>query len=97
MKRSQSVKPDIKSAIKAEAGKRILLVAPEWKQRNLIARAVELRDIMDDRWLTAADQGEKDAAAVVWGQIKAIRAHSDSLEADVDAGKAVDVGAGWPV
>lgn len=96
MKRSQSVKPKIKAAIKAEAGRRILERAPEWKQRNVLARSVELRNIKDGRALASDEQAELDAAQALWDSIKAIRAHSDQLEAEVDAGRVVDVASGWP-
>lgn len=97
MKRSQSVRADIKLAIKKKAGEVILSVLPEWKQRNILARIAELRDIQDSRPLTADEQAEKDAALAVWASIKAIRSHSDLLEADVDAGKVVDLESGWPI
>jgi hypothetical protein len=97
LKRLQSVKPEIKAQIKAEAGRRILTVAPEWKQRNLIARSIELRDILDSRALTVDEQAEKDSSAAIWNIIKSIRAHSGELESDIDAGKAIDLAAPWHV
>ncbi len=84
------------AGIKAKAGSLILAIAPEWKQRNILARTVELRDIQDSRALTAEEYAEKDAAQAVWDSIKAIRAHSDTLEADVEAGKTVNISSGWP-
>lgn len=96
MKRSQSVKPDIKAKIKTEAGKRILAIAPEWKQSNVTARAIELRNIKDVRMLTSEEQSELDAAQTLWDQIRALRAYSDQLEAEVDAGKLVDLKSDWP-
>lgn len=82
---------------KAEAGRRILAILPEWKQRNYTARAVEkvaANEVGDDEW------NEMQAA---WRQIGAVRAASDQIEAhiqtltDEEAG-AYDVAASelWP-
>ncbi len=65
--------------VKAEAAKRILVVCPEWKQRNLTARAVELAIKGASNW-TAEEQAELAAGQAIWDQIKAIRAASNALE-----------------
>jgi hypothetical protein len=83
--------------IKAEAGRRILDLAPSWRQANMIARTLELTNAhgADPAAWPAEVQAERAAFAVVWDKIKAIRAHSDALElapptlADL-------AGAGWP-
>lgn len=86
------------AAVKAEARRRILALAPEWKQANLTARAVELVRKGEAVW-TEAETAEVAAIEAVWAAIKAIRAASDILEAEVDAG-AFDgdpaAWAGWP-
>lgn len=47
--------------IKAEAGRRILTILPDWKQRNLMAHAVELTAAGAKTW-TAREQAEWDAS-----------------------------------
>ncbi len=65
--------------IKEEAQQQILDLAPEWKQRNMIARAVELVQ------LGQTTDPEFIAIQAVWDTVKVIRATSDQLEADVNA------------
>jgi len=69
------------AGIKAEAARRINLYFPEWKQRNLTARGVELQDNwrMNGAW-TAEEEAEAAAIREVWAWIKAVRARSDALE-----------------
>ena len=66
--------------VKAEAARRVLEVAPEWRQRNLAARMAELFLKGVQNW-TAEEQAEVDAGQAVWDQIKCIRAASNALEA----------------
>lgn len=69
------------SDIKAEAERRILRIAPEWRQRNAIARGLELLEKRDGGTaLTAAEEAERAAIQGMWSAIKAIRARSDELE-----------------
>jgi hypothetical protein len=73
--------------IKAEASRRILILAPSWKQSNMIARTVELvRDYgtVVVGWPAEA-QAENATYQGIWDQIKAIRAKSDALELDPPA------------
>lgn len=67
------------SDIKAEANRRIIEILPEYKQRNLLARMVEL---LDKETLTAEEQTEKDAAKAVWATIQGIRTTSNTAETD---------------
>lgn len=67
-------------AVKAEAQRRIYAILPDWKQRNLTARAAELAIKGQANW-TPEEQAEVTAGQAVWDQIKAIRAASDALEA----------------
>lgn len=67
--------------VKAEAARRILVIAPEWRQRNLTARGVELTNTRHDREWTAAERAEADAISAVWAEIAAVRAASDAIEA----------------
>lgn len=68
------------AGVKAEAQRRILEILPEWKQRNLTARAAELAIKGVSNW-TAEETSEYEAGQAVWDRIKAIRAASDALEA----------------
>lgn len=84
-------------AVKAEAGRIIVEAVPEWKQRNLIARATELNEILATGGsLDAGQQSELDAIKACWAEIKAVRNYSDTLEADVLADNNPDILAGWP-
>lgn len=66
--------------VKAEAARRILAIIPEWKQRNLTARAAELAKKGEADW-TQAEADEWAAGQALWDQVKAIRAKSDAIEA----------------
>jgi|TARA_R100001530_G_scaffold33102_1_gene26019 hypothetical protein len=68
--------------IKAEAGRRILLIVPEWKQRNLLSEAVVLLDKGRAQW-TPEEVAMWAVGEVMWLQAKAIRAKSDELESQV--------------
>lgn len=68
--------------IKAEAARRILSVMPDWKQRNLTARAAELVEAMATGGsLTPEDEQERQQIKAIWAWVKAVRAESDRLEA----------------
>jgi len=66
--------------VKAEAGRRIIAICPEWKQRNLTAQAAQLAKKGEANW-TPEEQAAWDAGEALWNQIAAIRAKSDLLEA----------------
>ncbi len=80
---------------KAEAGRRILGVAPEWKQRNMTVRAVELLHKGEADW-TTEERAEAAAMESAWAQITAIRVASDVLEAEITEGTYTGVVADWP-
>lgn len=82
-------------AIKTTARQIILARYPEWRQANLTARAVELVS------LGQTSGPEWQQMQSIWAWIKAVRARSDLLEADVAACTtvaAVDAVqlSGWP-
>lgn len=79
--------------IKAEAMRRILAICPEWKQRNLLAQATVLlrKDVAN--W-TPDDQAAWNAGEAIWQRIAAIRAASDTMEAELLAGGPVMTA--WP-
>lgn len=84
-----------RSAIKQAARQVILARYPEWMQANLTARAVELVSLGE---LTGPEWQRMQS---IWAWIKAVRSHSDLLEADVancttvDAVEGIVIG-GWP-
>lgn len=89
------------AAIRAEAKRRILDIMDEDRQRNSLARGVELITTLgpDPAKWPAEDQQTYAVVSAEWGQIKAIRARSDVLEAalprDAKALSAFDPLAGW--
>ena len=88
---------ELKEQTKGIANNKIIAIASEWKQRNMIARSLELeREDRTNGPLSAAEQAELDAMTAIWDRIKAIRAHSDTLEADIDTDINTDINAGWP-
>jgi len=66
--------------VKEEAQRRIYEILPDWKQRNLTARAAELAIKGVQNW-SLEEQAEVAAGQALWDQIKVIRAKSDELEA----------------
>lgn len=95
-------KQDMKSGIKGAAMQNILLSIPEWKQRNMIARGVELVMKGQENW-TAEEAAEAANLQSTWDKIKTLRSHSDAMEAAVDANGKVDIQTGsingsgvWP-
>lgn len=68
--------------IKKEAERRILEIAPEWRQRNMTAAGVAmLAKMVDGTALTADEETAKAAYLATWNQIEAIRARSGAIEA----------------
>ena len=72
--------PPTADMVKQEASRRILAICPDWKQRNLTARAAELAIKGVDNW-TAEEQAEHAAGQAIWDKVKAVRARSNELEA----------------
>lgn len=71
--------PPTIAMVKQEAACRILVICPEWKQRNLTARAAELAIKGVANW-TAEEQAEHAAGQAIWEQIKMVRTKSGELE-----------------
>jgi len=71
--------PVTTAQVKTEAGRRILAIAPEWKQRNLTAQAAVLAKIGEANW-TTAQAAEWDAGDAIWATLQAIRTASDAIE-----------------
>lgn len=67
--------------VKAEAARRILAMAPEWRQRNAAQRMIILALARQDRDLSAEEQAEVVSIGEMWVGIEVIRAASDAIEA----------------
>ena len=65
--------------VKSDAGQRIVAIVPEWKQRNLIARAALLSRKGEANW-SADDSAAWAAGEAVWNRVVAIRSNSDAAE-----------------
>ena len=85
--------------VKAMAQKRIFDIAPEYKQRNMLAQAIELGAVPDN----ARTQAQKDEALAlksIWAKINDIRRHSDYLEEQIKLGNYPNLrdpaSQGWP-
>ena len=67
--------------IKAEAQRRILSIAEEWKQRNMIAQGVEYLNILQSGGTLTVEQERQAAENLsVWAKIKVIRDASNAIE-----------------
>ena len=68
--------------IKAEAGRRIIAICPEWKQRNHIATDLTYTKIIQDGGtLTTEQESDRTSIEAVWESIQSIRTKSDEIEA----------------
>lgn len=73
-----------KTEFKRKAHNVIVSRLPDWKQRNLTARMVELVD-KGKQNLTTTEQAEMDAARTEWAWVKDVRTESDRVETEVEA------------
>lgn len=92
-------KQKVKNLAKAE----IESLAPEWKQRNTIARGLDLtRKELKGGTLTSSEDDEVTAGEALWAAVAAIRSHSDTVEGQIDSAgtrAAIDAlveGITWP-
>lgn len=92
------IKARIVSGIKAEAGAIILAYCPQYKQANLTARAAEVAltypGIAGDD-LPEPMRSEWHNCLAIWEHIKAIREHSNALEAEVSKLSSTDELKDW--
>lgn len=87
----------VKERVHQVAYTKIITVMPDWKQRNALARRLELTAKTE---LTVDEQLEAATLDGIWTWIKAVRDYSNALEATIDASTdpyAEDINAGWPV
>lgn len=95
------VRGGLVARVKADAGARIVAIAPEWKQRNLTAQAVILAEKGRANW-TPGELAAWEAGEALWTRIAAIRAASDRIEQAIaaatshGAAQAAYDGAEWP-
>jgi len=86
-----------KAGVKAEAYRRITAYLPDWKQRNLTARAAEFGiKLAQGYTLTATDEAEIASGQLAWDHVKAIRSASDVLEALAEPPKDFTDDKYWP-
>ena len=70
--------------IKSRAARDIAAIAPEHKQRNMMARMIELQHkVIGGQNLTSSEQAEIVAMQAAWSQIKSIRERSNAEESEV--------------
>lgn len=83
--------------VKEEASRRILDRFPLWKQNNMLARAIELQDIIRSagEW-TEEESSEADQLRSAWAWIKAVRDSSDKLEDEDPFGTVISDDSHWP-
>jgi hypothetical protein len=80
------LKEEKKSQAKEEAYRRIIAILPEWKQRNYIAKSVELTEKKSAGiTLTSEEISILDAMKAMWTTIQQIRSASDNIETEIDA------------
>ena len=80
------MRESLKIKTKAEAQRRIYAIAPQWRQANMTARAMELAEKrLNQKALTQAELDEIASGFGLWNKIKTIRTASDLIEADIDA------------
>lgn len=74
------------SAVKAEAARRIEARVPPWKQRNLIAFAVDMADKrIGGGQMTPVERQQYDAAKTVWAWVRSVRTASDAIETRIQS------------
>lgn len=76
--------------VKADAYDVIVGRVPEWKQRNLTARGVQLLRKIVLATATADEIAEADAIEATWDEIVAIRGASNTAETAIAAARAAD-------
>jgi len=80
------LKAEKKNEVKFKASEKILDIIPEWKQRNITARCIEIVDRKVDSIATPEEVAELDSyRAFMQTVTRPIRAASDSIEAEIDA------------
>jgi hypothetical protein len=79
-----------KMEIKGTTAQTILGSFPDWKQRNMTARAAELVDLKIAGPLSTGDQAELDDLLAKWNWVKSVRDASNTVELTVDTSEDPD-------
>ncbi len=82
---SVCLREEKKTQTKEEAYKRIVNILPEWRQRNYIAKSVELTEKKADGIALSQDElNVLDTIKATWVLIQQIRIASDNIEIELD-------------
>jgi hypothetical protein len=75
---------------------KIIKVASEWTQRNMLARSSEFLEKMHmGEELTPEEEAEREYIRSIWDRVKALRTHAKYLKSEVEAGNNPDINTGW--
>ena len=86
------VRAEFVEKVKALAFAKINALLPEWKQRNLTARAAELAmNVAANRSLSQAEKKEWEQGRLLFEKIKKIRLASDDIEAEIQKSSLKDL------
>ena len=77
------IKDERISKIKKLASDKILAIASEHKQRNMVVRNIELLNKKIDQTITGEELEEIEANQLIWNDINAIRSASNIIEGQV--------------
>ena len=92
------IRGQLVSSVKANAASIILAYCPQYKQANLTARAAELALTYPGTAgidLPEPYKSEWLAGSAIWNYIKAVRAHSNTLEAEINKISTADELKNW--
>lgn len=88
--RLDAIAAELIAKVKADAGDIILAYLPDWKQRNMTARGVQILRKIQAATATSEEIAEADAIEAAFDNVVAIRAASDAAEAAITAARAAD-------
>ena len=90
---TQAIKQRMIDEIKSLAYQKIVAIAPEWKQRNMMAHSITLLQKGRENW-TSEEAAMAEVYENIWARIAAIRAYSNYLEENLTPN--TDITDGWP-
>ena len=70
--------------VKTEANTRIVVLYPEWKQINMLAKMSNLHTNKRKSEWSGADEAYNEEVQAVWVEVSRIRTNSDTIEAEID-------------
>lgn len=83
----KQIKDFLKDRVKSDANRKILNISPEYKQRNMLARSIEILFDNPDKGigqLSPELEAEAKAMQAIWDDVKSIRNQSNTIEASID-------------